>query len=202
MTTSTVSRRLVRRIATVAGAVVVLSGVAACSGENVAEEIAERAIERESGGKADVELDGDGGITIESDEGTLTVDPETGEVIVEGQDGSSTYQGVAGEVPAGFPREVPLVKGTITYGQSMQDASSGQSFSVIMESQASVADVFAEVKSGMAAAGFTVEDETVASGSGSDFATGSFANENWRVTVVAGSSADGPTSVTYAVTTP
>ncbi|MCP3912936.1 MAG: hypothetical protein GY745_14620 [Actinomycetia bacterium] len=99
---------------------------AACSGEDVAENILEEAIENETDG--DVEIDDDGSITVETEEGTVSIDvdedggtiniegegedgeqtisvdsDEDGTVTVETDDGSTT---MSGEIPDGFPTDV------------------------------------------------------------------------------------------------
>ena len=67
-----------RRLAGVA--VVAVVGLAGCSGEDIAERIAENRIEAEAGEDVDIDLDG-GNIRVETDEGTfeMNADSEGGE---------------------------------------------------------------------------------------------------------------------------
>ncbi len=101
---------------------------AACSGEDVAENMLEEAIENETDGDVDVELDEDGSITVETEEGTVSIDldedggtvniegegedadqtmsvdsDEDGTVTVETDDGTSI---MGAEIPDGFPTDV------------------------------------------------------------------------------------------------
>lgn len=190
------SRPRRRTAALVAGGALAVATLGACS----AEDVAERAIEAGTGGEADVEIDRDGGVTIESDEGSVTVDPDSGEVVVEGSDGDTTYQGLTGDLPDGFPTEIPLVKGNIAFGQSVSEGSDGTSYSVVIESSGSVADVYRDAATALTGAGFKVSNETTGSSGDTAFAGATFTSADWEVTVAVGTS-DGDTStVTYAVT--
>lgn len=195
MITTRGPRRLHRTAALVASGMLALAGVGACSAEN----IAERAIEAGTGGEADVEIDGDGGVTIESSEGSVTVDPDAGEVVVEGSDGGTTYQGLTGELPDGFPSQVPLVKGTIVFGQSTTEASGAASYSVIIESSIPVSDVYQDAKSALTGAGFEVSNETVGSSGDTAFAGGTFTGAGWTVTLSVGTADASSSTVSYSV---
>jgi hypothetical protein len=54
--------------------------------ENLLEEGVERAIEKDSGEDIEFDFNGDDGLTIETDEGTMTID-EDGSFVIEGEDG-------------------------------------------------------------------------------------------------------------------
>lgn len=97
-----------RTFAATLAVVILLLG--ACGGDGVSETLIEQAIERESGEDIDFDLDGDGGFSFETDEGSFqlnedgsfTIVGEDGEVItgetnnegdvtIESEDGTSTF---------------------------------------------------------------------------------------------------------------
>ncbi len=65
-------------------------GLAESAVESAAEEAIERGLESETDGdvEIDFDFDGDGGLVVETDEGTMTLDSETGELLFEGEDGT------------------------------------------------------------------------------------------------------------------
>lgn len=84
----------------------------ACGGDP-AEELTERAVERAAGGDVDVEADGDGNLSITSDEGS--------------------FSATTGELPDGFP-DVPLLDGEIISAVSMdQGSDTGWTVSMLLD---------------------------------------------------------------------
>ena len=118
---------------------VVLAG---CSGEDLAERIAEEAIERESGGDVDIDI-GDGDVRIQTEDGELSietdddgnvsirgegadgdfsVDSEDGVTVIESGDGETVISESGSGLPDDFPDEVPLPDGfTPRFSQSVSD---------------------------------------------------------------------------------
>lgn len=135
-----------RRLAGVA--VVAVVGVAGCSGEDIAERIAENRIEAEAGEDVDIDLDLDGGnIRVETDEGTfemnadgegnvsiegsgtdgdISIDSDDGVMVVEGEDGTATFTQGDGELPEGFPADIPLPDGLVIQLSQSMDMGGGQ----------------------------------------------------------------------------
>ena len=146
-----------RVLALVVG-VVVLAALGGCSPESVAE----RVVESGSDGQVDI---------------------DDGEITIEGEDGS-TITGGSGALPDGFPAEVPLVKGDISFAQRLSESGGDTSFTVLVEAAGTVIEVFARVKDDMAGADFALGDETVTTGEASgSFATATFTSSEHAVTV-------------------
>lgn len=79
-----------RRIGRVAATIAVLGLVAlgtVCSGEDLAENIAERQIEQETGEDVDIDLNGEC-VSIQTEEGSMTCD-ENGNMVIQSPDGSA-----------------------------------------------------------------------------------------------------------------
>jgi hypothetical protein len=127
--TATARRRLVSGAAVTAAAALVLG---ACSSEDIAEKVAEEAVEQQleaDGQSGDVDIDvDDGNVTIQGEDGEiqLDVDEENGQTVVSTPDGQTIIG--SGELPDGFPSEVLVPEGlTILSGTSM-DSADGQVF--------------------------------------------------------------------------
>ncbi len=126
--------------------------LAGCGGEDIAENIIEDRIEAESGEDVDIDFDdgdvsfrtedgeiridvdedGDGSISISgsSDDGDISIQSEDGETIIQSDDGTTIIGSESGELPEGFPGEVPLPDGfTIDYSQATTTPD-GQAFFV------------------------------------------------------------------------
>jgi hypothetical protein len=86
-----------------------------CSGEKLAEKIAENRIEAEGGGDVDIDFD-DGDVSIKTDDdgnvsilgsgqdgdGNIRIDSENGETVVEGDDGTAVFS-QSGDLPDASP---------------------------------------------------------------------------------------------------
>ncbi|CAB4689733.1 MAG: hypothetical protein F2667_01750 [Actinobacteria bacterium] len=165
---------LPRRFAMSAAALLLAPAfLTACGGDDAAESAAEKAIENASGGDADVDIDDDGNVKIETSDGTFT----------SGQD-----------LPEGFPTdEVPLIDGDIQMGMSGSDMGSDGGFAVVVTSDLDVDAATEEAISLLTDAGFeTTEDAN------SGFGAGLLSSPKWEVLLIATDSG-GSTQVQYVV---
>lgn len=163
-----------RRIRRVAAAVAVLGLVAlssACSGEDIAESLAERQVEQETGENVDLDIN-DGGINIQTDEGSMTVD-EDGNMVIESPEGSvvinadedgnveassedGTYSASAsGELPQEFPGDITIPDGFTVLNSSVMGDATMTLVSVGFGTDASVDDAGAAIAASLEAAGYT-----------------------------------------------
>ncbi len=111
------------------------------------EKIAEKAIERQTG--AEVDIDGDGGVSFQTEDGSYTADGD-GNVVVETEDGTITA-GLG--LPKGWPEDLPVPEGvTIAYGSVTPDAASASG-----TSDRSPAELMEDVRA--AFSDWEVEDE-------------------------------------------
>lgn len=141
--TSTTRRRSRMFGVAVVTTLVTVSGCAKAA-EKFAENRIEDAIESEGGGDVDIDLGGDGGISFESDEGSVRIG-EDGSFIIEGadgevitgnaddegfnvqsQDGENVFRADSG-IPAEWPADVPRpdgladIQGTYTSGSGFMN---------------------------------------------------------------------------------
>ncbi len=188
-----------------------------CGGEDLAERIAENRIEAEGGGDVDIDFDGgdfsvkteDGEFSIKTDEdgnvsiqgggengdGLFTIDSENGETVVETEDGTATFtQG--GDLPDGFPSEIPVPNDlAVIYVQSA-DTPDGQAFSVAGTSSTPVADVAADAQVGLESAGYEQQQLTTTP----DGALLVYSGPTHDVMMAIGTGSEGETSITMTVT--
>lgn len=109
-----------------------LATTTSCGGDDVAENRAEDAIEDASGGDADVDIDGEQ-VEITTSEGTVTMGK--------------------GDLPDGFPDDIPVIDGEIALAMGAADA--GYQVSLIVDdAEAAFEQAVAELED----AGFTKED--------------------------------------------
>jgi len=104
--------------------------------EKVAEFAMEKAIEKDGGGKAKVDLTQDGKMTITSDKGDVQIDASG-----------------AASVPEGFPEDVMVYAGKITTAMKMPEG-----FMVTIETDDAVEKVVAAYNEAMKAKGWTQEN--------------------------------------------
>lgn len=134
MSTGTLAPRTRRTLAAVAAAAVLPLGLAACGGDEAAENAAEKAIEDANGGDVDIDIDGD-------------------EVKIEGSDGAVQY---GSDLPDDFPEDdIPLV-GDVTVGSSTSTGGE-KGWTIATETDDSPGDAFAEAKAELEEAGFAVD---------------------------------------------
>lgn len=137
----------------VVGAALLLPLISCGGGEQVAERAAEKRIEDAAGGDAKVDIE-DGGVKVETTEGTVTL----------GQ-----------QLPEDFPEEVELVEGTV-----LMAAASEQDRGWFVTLTPEDPDrAFDDAVALLTDAGFTVDDE----GSFGDTSTAQLSSEGWEVTV-------------------
>lgn len=157
-------------------------GAAGCGkvAEEAAEKAAEEAIESSSGGSAQVDLDGDGEVTIESDEGTYTAG--------------------TGEVPEAWPDDVPLPDGLqVDAASALDDAGSDPLQTVAGSVDLAAGEVVAFYEDALA--DWEVGDRSTTSGNGATSAGITFERDG-RTLQVGATEADGRTSLTLVHTAP
>lgn len=186
----------------VVGMVAVISGC----GEQLAEKIAEDRIEAEGGGDVDIDLD-DGNISVKSEDGefsvktdddgnisiqgsgqggdgSIQIDSENGETVVEGDDGTAVFS-QSGDLPEGFPDEVPVPDGlSIVFAQSLETSDGGTGYSVAATSSRDGDDLLDDMMTALEDNGFDQQQLTTTP-DGSIFV---YSNGTYAVTVVIGES--------------
>lgn len=157
----------------------------------------ERLIESEGGGDVDVDLNGDGGISLQSDEGGMSidedgnlvvtdadgsvvtgnVDTETGDFSIESEDGSFSG-GATTELPDEWPSEIPEPDGLAITSATVIGSNDEQAINVAGTVDG---DGFVEsYGSALQSAGFNEDSTFTADGSSSNM----YSNDNWIVGVV------------------
>ncbi|WP_435771799.1 hypothetical protein [Nocardioides sp. SYSU DS0651] len=172
MRKSSSSRRARRALAATAVAVALPLALTACG--EAAEQATEKAIEQaaeENGEKVDVDLDEDGGYSVE------------------GEDGSFSS---GAKIPDDFPDDVPVV-GEVTYGIA-NESDGTKSWQLAATEDGSAQDVYAEAKSALEDAGFEV-------GEGQEYGElATLSNGEYEVVLSVGDNGDGSAGISYAVT--
>lgn len=188
-----------------------------CGGEQIAERIAENRIEAEGGGEVDIDFD-DGNFSVKTEDGefsiktdddgnvsiqgggenggeSFTIDSENGETVVETDDGTAVFT-QDGEMPDGFPSEIPVPNDFgVIYAQSA-NSGDGEAFSVAGSSSVPVADVVADTQAGLESAGYEQQQVTTTP----DGALLVYSGPTHDVMVAIGTGSEGETSITMTVT--
>lgn len=177
-------------------------GVSGCSGEDLAERVAEEAIEQGleaegQSGDVDIDLDGDG-VRIETPDGSAVFDVDgdgEGNISIQGDDGDvevdlggadgqtviSTPDGEmvigAGELPDGFPESVPLPRDLAIESVVSMDGDQGTAFTVTGQVQDDVATSTGEYIAALETAGYAQQSITQTP-DGSFF---DYAGPEWRI---------------------
>ncbi len=143
MQRSTIRRPLI--ILGVAGFALAFSGC-----EKASETGLEKLIESQSGGNVDLDLNGDNGFSVQTEEGGMSIDEngnfvitdangsvltgnadsETGEFSMESEDGSFS-SGATTELPEEWPREIPEPNGLAIASATVIGSSTDQVFNVV-----------------------------------------------------------------------
>lgn len=181
-----------RRLAPFVAGVVLLGG--ACS--NAAESGLENLIEEQGGGDVDLDLDGDGGFSIETEDGSMSIDEdgnfvvtdengdtitgqadEDGGVNIESEDGSFT-SGSTTELPDQWPAEIPQPDGLAIESATVIGSEDDQSITVSGTAQS--ADFVDDYAMQLESAGFTQESTFESDGTVNRV----YVNNPWTVGVV------------------
>jgi hypothetical protein len=163
----------------------------------------EQLIESQSGGDVDLDLNGDGGFSVETEDGSMTIDEngnfvvtdESGEVVtgnanedgdlnVESEDGEFRIDS-SGEVPDEWPADVPRPDAIDGATSSIQNSSDMLAISV---TGSAAEDFFADYGSALEAAGF----EETSSFTADTTVNHTYENAEWVVNV--GGTMDGSNS--------
>ena len=123
--------------------------------QNLTENAIEKAIEQESGGNVDVDLD-DGEITIQGEDGEVNISTDDETVEIQSDDGEATF-GTGADLPEGFPSGVPVYD-NMTITTSWKSSADGKdNYSITAVSEDNVDDVFGWYKSELE--GWEIEGE-------------------------------------------
>lgn len=167
------ARTTTERLAVAIGAAGFAIAFTAC--DNASESGIERLIESQGGGDVDLDLDGDGGFSVQTEEGGMSIDEdgnfvitdadgsvmtgnadaESGEFTIESEEGSFT-SGSTSELPEDWPSVIPTPDGmTITTASSMEttDGTAIQLYGSSDDPASFVADYTARLES----SGFTAQ---------------------------------------------
>jgi hypothetical protein len=146
----------------IAAAALTALTLTACGG---GEKALENAIEDATGGEADVDLDGDGSVSISTPDGEYN-------------------SGGAAALPDDFPSEIPLPEGDVELVATYKEANGW----FLTYSAPSVTDGYCEAYfDGFVAAGFTEVNRFASAGT----LAGGFANSEYEVTATCGAAAMG-----------
>jgi hypothetical protein len=192
----TTSRSTTRSVASLAVAVALVAS-AGCgkAAEKVAERATEEAIENQVGGNVDLDVDGDGGVRIETEEGTYEADGQ-GNVNIETEDGSISS---SAEVPEGWPEDVPLPDDlAITMGGT-QDTGAGVLLTVSGTSSTEPKDLLEELKAALA--DWEISGESVFEVDPGEVVNAQWETDGRRLTLTATSDGAGTTQVILSHTT-
>lgn len=156
-------------------------GASACDAvaDSVAENVAEGIAEQAAGGDVDIDVDEDGGnVRIESSEGTLDIG--------------------GGELPEGFPADLPLPDGHEVQSSMSQGNADAATLFVTVTAPGTFDDVVAALESGLADGGWTVDDTTNMSADEFSSTTLTVSRDDWTGNVGV-THTDGETIVTYTL---
>jgi hypothetical protein len=156
-----------------AGLILSMSACGAIA-EKITEEGAERIIEAETGENVELDINGDGGISVRSAEGGFSLNEdgefvitdaegsvfsgsangETGQVTLQGEDGESFYR-VVTEIPAEWPNSVPRPEGLAIDTGSVIKAEGVTLMTLLGSPNGSAIDFTNAYGAALGAAGFT-----------------------------------------------
>lgn len=133
-------------------------------------------------------------VTVKTPDGSVEVDADGSDFTIEGEDGSTVEGGT--ELPDDFPEEVALVEGRVI--QAIRaDSANGGGFSVSIERDGGLDEVFDEAAGLLLGAGFTEEGSQSAAGS---LASAVFRSTDWQVLLAVTDSGEADTVlVNYTV---
>ncbi len=173
-------RKTAGYVGSIALAATLVTGCSAIA-DKAGEKVVEKGVEAAGGSDVDIDTDGDGSVSIDSDEGSLKIG--------------------SGELPDGFPDEVPLpddfkIEGSMSMGTNDRD-----SFTVQMSSpDADVEKTHDDLKSRIEASGFEIMS-TNSMGDGENMMRSfTIKNDDWSGSVTVSGDPD-QTSVNYTIMT-
>ena len=152
--------------------------------EQLTEEVAERAAEQSGAGDTEIDIDEEGGLSVETDEGSLNIDA-SGD----------------GELPEGFPEGIPLPDDyTVTSSTSFSDAD-GEAFQVTMTAPGLDVTAFIEEDAapGLESSGYEVTGQTTTTNNDVTFSTVTAEDGSSSVNIAAQEQTDGDPVVTVQV---
>lgn len=150
--------------------------------EQLTEEAAERAAEAAGAGDAEIDLDEDGGVSLETDEGSLQI-------------------GTGGELPDDFPSDIPLPDDYAVAASTAFSDETGQAFQVTLEAPGLDVTGFVEdeVVPGLESAGYEIVSQSTTTSGDVTFSNVAAENASSSVNVAAQEQADGEPIVTIQV---
>jgi hypothetical protein len=169
---------------------------ASCGGG--AESGIEKLIEQQGGGDVDLDLDGDGGFSIQTEEGGMTIDEdgnfvitgedgevitgseEDGEFTVEGEDGSLTISS-GEEMPSEWPSEIPQPDDFLIATSSVIGTGDEILIGLVGEASQDAADFVEDYGDALISAGFEQASSFESDGS----ILRLYTNDTWDVSVTA-----------------
>jgi hypothetical protein len=183
---TTLARPLHLLAAGAAASALLLAGCGSAS-ETIAEKATEQAIESQGGGDVDINTDGDGSVSIETEDGSFSSDGE-GNVNIETEDGSMSS---SGDVPDAWPDDVPIPDGTEVQMGSDFDSADGRLVSVTGITTASPDEVLDLYKDALS--DWEISGEVTSTSNGSSTTSAQFDTDGRRFTFFATDSTDGTT---------
>jgi hypothetical protein len=176
---TTPRRRVVSSLAVTASAVLVLG---ACSSEDLAERVAEEAVEQQleaegEGGDVDIDIN-DGNVSIQGADGEIQfdVDQENGETVISTPEGQTIIG--SGDLPDDFPSDIPVPDGATIASASSVSADEGPSFFISGSLDDEFGDATDAYKAALESAGFEQQSMTEST-DGTFFG---FISSAWNVT--------------------
>jgi hypothetical protein len=137
-------KKIIAIIAVIVSILLILVFTGGCKknlAERIAEEAIERAIEEESGEEVDIDLD-EGEVTIQSDDGEVNISADDDTVEIKSDEGEATF-GSGADIPEGFPAEVPIY-GNMDIVSSMTASDDGGTHYTVSGSSEDSVDVIKE----------------------------------------------------------
>lgn len=175
---------------------VVLLALASCG--KATEKLTEEAIEQSAGG-GEVDIDDDGSFSFENDEGSFEVDSE-GNVKIEGEDGEFSIDGSSGELPDGWPDDVPVPSDLEILTGSKTSDGEQDLFSVLGNVDGDPEDVFADLVDAFEDEGFETGGKSETNADGDFFGTAQFTGNGHQVAIsVSTDSNEGGSTVSITV---
>jgi hypothetical protein len=166
--------------------------------DKVTEKATEKAIDHTTGGSVDLK---DGGVTYKDKDGNR-VDLKDGSATYKDQDGGESNYGSTAKVPDGWPSEIKLPSGMKLSASQTKKSDNGDEMVVIgTVAKGSVKSIYADMKSMLTDAGFTIDDDSMTtSGSGAIAGLGGSKGKIQTTVSIVDSGSDQGTTVSITVT--